>query len=352
MKKFIDEVKTLAEKISLAEEKRKKLANFLREANSEIKIIYPVKQDPLNDIKVVGIDGGISKKSLHGFDFMLIRTAGTLFRYKEGKFIEVEYFPSRLPNPKPFIMEALSDLDWAHSTSIERQNMEVETAIKCMEKFNPDIILMDGSIVPYYSERPAKKSTIYKRYLSMIENYKKLYSKAIETNTILAGVIEDSRGSMFCDIVKNILSNINHPAVPELAKILDRTRDTNLLYWALRKGERSEIFRYAETPSEHPILKEIPEFAEKIYTFYLKTAKFDRPVRVDVLGKDSIEKLASVILSISGQHSGYGIPVPLIEADNIVKLSDKDVDFFYSQVMSHVGNLPGIMKLRREQRPF
>ena len=135
-------------------------------------------------------------------------------------------------------------------------------------------------------------------------------------------------------------------------QILDKTRDTNLLYWVLERGERSRIFSYSKNPSEHPVLKELPEFADKIHSFYLKTAIHDRPIRVDILDISCADKLASILLAISGQHSGYGLPVPLIEADNVVKLSDNEIDFFYSQIMGYVGNLPGVMKLRREQRPF
>ena len=353
MDEFLPEIQKIAERISETEGKRKKLAEFLRGANNEIKLIEKLNFHTLDDVKVVGIDGGLSKKSLHGFDFMIVRAAGALFHYKKGKFHKVDYFPSKLPKPKPYIMEALSELDWAQSSGIERQDTEIRTAIECLEKFQPDVLLLDGSIVPHYSDRPSKTSPVYERYTEMLESYKTLYTKISGTNTILAGVIEDSRGKMFCNIIKNdILTKIDHSVIPELIGILDKTRDTNLLYWILNRGERSRIFRYSQNPEDHPFLKEMPGFAERIHSFYLKTADNDRPVRVDVLGKEHIGKLASILLAISGQHSGYGLPVPLIEADNIVKLSDNEMDFLYSQIMGYVGNLPGVMKLRREQRPF
>ncbi len=353
MDEFLPEIRKMAARISETEEKRRKLAGFLRDANPETKLLSTVEADPLKDVKVVGVDGGISKKSLHGFDFMLIRAAGALFHYKEGKFRKVEYHPSRMPRPRPYIMEALSDLDWAHSAAVERQDLEIRTAIECMELFRPDILLLDGSIVPYYSERPGKGSSVYGRYVEMIGDYRTLYSRARETGTLLAGVIEDSRGTMFCDMLgKDILPGMRHQAIQSLSKILEKTRDTNMLYWTLRRGEMSRVFRYAQTPSEHPVLKELPEFASDVHSFYLKTAEFDRPVRVDVLGKDSAASAASIILAISGQHSCYGIPAPLIEADNVVKLSDNEMEVIYSQMMGYLGNSSSAMRLRREQRPF
>ena len=64
------------------------------------------------------------------------------------------------------------------------------------------------------------------------------------------------------------------------------------------------------------------------------------------------DRLSSVLLSVSGHHSGYGLPAPLIEADNVAKLSDQEVENFYSHILSFAGNIPSVMKLRRDQRPF
>ena len=350
MEDFMPEIRKLASRIGRAEEKRRNLAGFLRAANPETGLIEKARADQLENVKIVGVDGGITKKTLHGFDFMMIRAAGAFFHYRNGKYQEVGYHPSRMPKPKPFVMEALSDMDWAHSSAVERQDMEIRTAIECIGKFSPDMVILDGSIVPHYSERPGRNSSVYSRYVEMLGNYRKLYALTQERGIILAGVIEDSRGMMFCSMIKDIVSKTNKK-VPEV-DILDRTRDTNMLYWMLEKGEMTRIFRYTQTPEEHPVLKELLEFASDIHSFYLKTASFDRPVRVDVLGEGNAHKAASLLLAISGQHSGYGLPVPLIEADNVAKLSENEMEGVYSQMMGYLGNSPSAMRLRREQRPF
>ena len=143
----------------------------------------------------------------------------------------------------------------------------------------------------------------------------------------------------------------------DMSQLLEKTRDTNLLYWMLDKGQRSRIFPYSEKPEEHPVLREFGDLAGRVNSFYLKTAEYDRPFRVDMLagGNDIIgeaDHLASVLLSISGHHSGYGLPAPLIEADNVAKLSDSEVENFYSHILSFAGNIPSVMRLRRDQRPF
>lgn len=346
-------IKEIANRITSAENKRRELAAFLRDANPEFGLINKLEPDSLEDVKIVGVDGGIAKKSLHGFDCMLVRAAGVCFHYKDRKIKGVEYLPSRLPVPRPEIIEALSDLDWTYFTSISRQRLELKTAIECIDKFQPDVLLMDGSIVPHQSNRPSSSSSVYGDYGEMISDYKGLYKKAKDSNVALLGVIEDSRGDSFCRIVKDeMLSKPNNPLLPEIREVLDKTRDTNLLFWVLEKGEKSRTFPYSERPEDHPALKELGDMGKDVSSFYLKTAKYDRPIRVDFLGKVDENHLASVLLAVSGHHSGYGLPAPLIEADNVAKLSENEINNFYSHILSFTGNSPSIMGLRRDQRPF
>ncbi len=354
MEELIPEIQRIAKRISEIEDKRKRLAEFLKSVNPRVKLKEKSGEDPLEDIKILAVDGGISKKPVHGFDLVLARAAGVMFHYKNGKVDSVKHFPSRFPVPKPFALEALSDLDYAYSTSIIRQSLEVERARECLKAAEPDIILMDGSIVPHYADRPSKSSQTYQDYKKLLGGWQGLYTECMEKGILLAGVIEDSRGVSFCEHVKSeILSCIKHNLIPELEKILDRTRDTNLLYWVLDRGERTRVSPYSGSPGEHLVLREFPRgLAENIFSFHLKTAKWDRPVRVDFLGKENLEKISSVLLAVSGQHSGYGIPVPLIEADNSAKMSEDEMENFYSHILSHTGELSSIMRLRRDSRPF
>ena len=138
---------------------------------------------------------------------------------------------------------------------------------------------------------------------------------------MLAGIVEDSRNTSFCGMIKrDILSMVTHRMAPELAGLLEKTRDTNLLYLAMERGERTRVFPYSESPEEHPVLRDLGDYARDLKSFYLKTAEHDRPIKVDMLhGNEDI--LSSVLLSISGHHSGYGLPAPIIEADNVTGIS-------------------------------
>jgi hypothetical protein len=214
--------------------------------------------------------------------------------------------------------------------------------------------LLDGSIIPHYQDRPSRSSPVHKSYGEMVSLYRKLFDSCLENNVILAGVVEDSRGTKFCEMVNSeILSKIKHLSVPELKKILEKTRDTNLLFWILREGERTGVFRYSDKPREHPVMRDFGEYADKIFSFYLKTVRFDRPIRIDFLGdENTANRLGSIILSISSHHLGYGIPSVLIEADQVAKLAEDDIDNLYDQILTQTGSLPSVFRLRRDMRPF
>ena len=348
MELLLPEIKRIAESLRESEEKRRGLADFLKTINSQTNLVKKIEPEKnLDKIKIVGIDGGIVRKALHGFDFILVRAAGVCFEYNQDKIVNASYFPSKFPAPRAFTMEAISDIDYAYFSSITRQKIEIETARKCIKEFKPNILLLDGSIVPHHTTKPSSNSIAFKDYEELMAGYQQLYSESEENDVLLAGVIEDSRSERFCDIVKDVLAK--REPTPHI-DILNRTRDTNLLFWVLKENERTLTFDYVKQIDEHPILKDFER--KKFYTFYLKTAKFDRPVKVDFLNKEADDRLASILLSISGKHSSYGFPTVLIEADGVAKLSEQEVESFYSYILKYTGNLSSMMKLRRETRPF
>jgi hypothetical protein len=358
MYELLDQLSNVADKIKSLENNREKLGQFLKEVKENIQLSHPdileskltvkVNPDALDKIKVIGIDGGLSQHEYHGMDMILTRAVATVFDYAGGKLGNVEYFPSSIVTPKlTIITDPYNDSDFMISTSIERQKTEIDTAIKAFEKYNPELILLDGSILPHCNDKPGTNSMSAKRYDDLLAMYRTLYKAA---NGRLAGCIEDSRGRRFCEMIaEKILPNVQSDLVTSLQKILAGTRDTNLLYHILDTGERTCVFRFSK---ERPIegLK-----TENIYTFYIKTANYDRPVRVDFYAESEIiktaNKVASIVLATSC-HSSYGFPAPLIEADCRAKLKEMDIDALHDQLVDRVGITPGMMKLRREQRPF
>ncbi|MBU5557989.1 MAG: DNA double-strand break repair nuclease NurA [Candidatus Aenigmatarchaeota archaeon] len=362
MHELLGQLAGIAEKIKHIEGNRQKLGIFLREiAESadiagddvlEPKLIYKVIANPLTKARIVGIDGGLSQHAYHGIDLILTRAVATIFDYTDGKLTAVNYWPSAIVTPTLIVIsDPYSDEEWAASSSLERQRGEIDTAVNAFKIFNPNLLLLDGSVVPHGNDRPAKGSATVPRYRTVLNSFNALYATAGDR---LAGCVEDSRGRRFCEIVgEKILANIKRPIVPELQKILAGTRDTNLLFHMLTVGERTCIFRYAK--AEHPILTDLG-VENRIFCFYLKTAEFDRPIRVEFYSEpdkaiETAERIASFVLPLCC-HSGYGFPVPLIEADVRAKLAERDVSILHDQLVDRVGITPGLLKLRRESRPL
>jgi hypothetical protein len=363
MKELAELTEEFAKIISNLENQRKRTGEFLKELNSstlalgdeilENKLIIPVKQSGLENLTIAGVDGGLVKHSLHGIDIMLIRPVAALFVYKNNKLSDVQYYPDSLPSPIPkIVFDPFSDLEFEINSNMERQVAEVNAAAEAIEKFRPEILLMHGSIVPHYTERPASNSLLFVTYQRMIDAYKKLFATAQKNNTVLAGVVEDSRGVRFCEIINKILAESKKELTPETKILLSKTKDTNLLAYTLQLGERTLIFKYSPDSKNHPVLR---EFTPQIFSFYFKSAEFDRPIRIDFLGNtnptETANRISSAILSTAG-HSSYGIPAVLIEADQRAKLSENDIETFYLDLINKAGNLSALFLQRREQRPF
>jgi len=367
MQNFQNRLDEIINKIGYLESRRIKIGNFLREINNsfkigpndeilEEKIINPVVEQTLNNIRVLGVDGGIVKHSYHGLDLMLMRSVGSVFEYEDGKLKNVDYHPNSNPLPDPrIIFDSFSDIELNSCYNFERQIMEINSTIEAIEKFKPDFVLLDGSVIPHYVPRP-DNPILVEYYQNLIKTYTSLFEVAKQMKTILAGIIEDSRGVKFCDILsRTVLSQENSDISKELKLVLEKIKDSNLLYYALEKGERTCVFNYSKNPKVHPILKEFENMNNCFYSFYIKTVDFDRPLRVDFLCtddvKETVNELSSMLMQTSG-HSGYGFPSILIEADQRARLTERDLEMFYSDLVNKIGNVSTLFKMRREKRPF
>lgn len=366
MKDFQKRLDEIVEKISYIESNRMKIGSFLREINdklkigpdeevSDVRLINKITPEKLS-LSVLGIDGSIVKHSYHGLDLMLMRALGVKFDYSEKGLDKVVYYPDTNPSPIPkIIVDSFSDFELISCYNFERQIMEINTTIEAASELNPDIIFLDGSIIPQYTQKP-DNPVLREYYNQSIKAYESLFEFSRNTGTMLAGIIKDSRGIKFCDIIiRKVLKQLDTKIIKELRLILEKTKDTNLLYYTLNKDERTCVFNYSQNPSVHPLLKEFEKMSDRLFSFYIKTVEFDRPLRVDFISFENelevADKVSSILLETSG-HSGYGLPAVLIEADQRVRLSEKDLDMFYADLVNKIGNVSGLFRLRREMRPF
>lgn len=340
MEDIANTIKNISSRISETEKKRQNISNYIKTSNNHLNLITQV-QEKTPECSIAGVDGGIITKSLQGMDLAIIKVGAVCFNYINGKIKDVNHKPSRFPDYNAYVFDSL-DHEWRAKSNILRQKNEIEAAINILDD-NPDMLLLDGSVVPHQAYKNDSDE-----YRQLIEKYKILYKTALEKNIKLVGVVEDSRSRIFCEMLKQVLSGKIDTS------ILDYTRDSTLLYSMLQKGERTITFNYSKDPGNHPTLSDLKEYGNDIHSLYLKTVPHDRPLRLDFLSKNPHdgEEIASILLSISSHHSSYGLPAPIIEADNISRLSEKDMDDFYSRIITLTGELPDVMKMRRDQRPL
>lgn len=361
MDNFFELSERFVKQIEEMEKWRKKVSEGLRKINGKLELNLPekilfkkIEEDPLEDLKIAGIDGGLAKESLHGIDLILIKAVGVVFKFKKGKLEEVFYHPKPWPSPTlNLVFDPFSELEFEMNSNMQRQIAEVEIACETLEKFKPNLILLDGSIIPHYVYKPEASSPLFQIYQHMLNSYKKLFSLATENKTILAGVIEDSRGTRFCEILAKELNFL--PEIKEAKILLEKTKDTNLLSYTLEYGERTFCFPYSSEPEKHPILREFEDFSKKVQSFYLKAAYFDRPIRVDFLCDSNVsetsDKISSIILSTCNNNA-YAFPSVLIEADLRVRFSSREAEDYVAYLKNKLANLPAMFELRRRKRPF
>lgn len=296
---------------------------------------------------IAGVDGGLLVRSLHGMDLLLCKAAGVIFKYSAGSLQDADYFPSPFPMAQPKILSRpLSEHDSELSAGIYRQLSEVSLARELCEKFELKLMIMHGSVLPHGSSRPAPDSDACDAYLELISEYKRLYRVCAQKAIPLIGVVEDTRGSRFSEILAGLLGDSAD------SDVLSMTRDTHLLSYLLDQGERTVSFPFAEKPKEHPILRELGEWSELVHAFYMRTAPLDRPLRVDFINNGNADGLAGLLFPICVSNQIYGMPSVIIEADARARLSGSEIDLVYNRFVDGAGPLQCLQRLRRDLRPF
>ncbi len=350
----------MARRIKKNEKERRVIAERLREMKAipfkEIDVSREVMHETLVspmekrvlDCRVGGVDGGVLSSRYHTIDLMVMRAVAPVFTY-EKELAEVAYFPEKAPSVFVHTNVEGSDIDFLLEKNIRRQTMELETALQAVEEGEPDFMLLHGPLAPYPTDKPRSSSKVSGLYGRMVSAFLSLYKACEKRETRLAGIVEDSRGARFSSILKE--------ALPSQEEELSRMRDTALLYDVLEHGERTFPFKYTVDPLHHPVISDLGEWGQKLYSFYAKTAPLDRPLRVDFISftddvTEEVKNLSSLIFTLSSFSRVYGIPTVITEADHRAKLRAEDINLIYDLLREKVGRAPSLLKLRREARPF
>lgn len=359
---------SIAERIREQEGRRRKIAEVLGGLKGmasnpmggliESSLVNKVEMDQLVSLIVIGVDGGMLEQQLHGLDLILLRAIAVTFHYHDAELTLADYFPNGMPQPKLIdIAEPLDAREFEILAGMELQLIEVEVATDVVRESCAGLLLLDGSVVPQYVDRFPHSDLLLERYRRLIEAYTGLYRDCAKSGTLLAGVVKDSRGGRFADI-------IGHTVLPSFGdlgleqrdiEILERSRDTVLLDHMLSVGERTSAFTYAEEPTNY-VLRDLGVWAAKVYAFYIKTVPFDQPLRVEFVDRgdgpaETADHIASLIYALSSYHDAFGLPAVLIEADACARLAEEDLHVIRDGIADRLGPLV-LMDLRRHRRPF
>lgn len=351
----MNDIDRLVDDIREREQEKKAEADRIRDKAADTQLtkgtavehdmLSDVTPGDLDDVTIGGVDGGLVTKAFHGIDMLLVRAVAAVFSYEDGSLAENAYVPQAAPRPDvEYTTRTLDRTDIDKMASLHRLKKEITLAEQVTD--DVDTLLLDGALLPQYADKPASESAIRDQYEDIIDTYHQLYNAAQENNILLAGVVEDTRSTNFCTMLQE--NGVTSP-------VLEDCRDSHLLHYLLEEGERTLVMEYTES-QHHPILSDLGGHENNLYTFYMRPAANDRPIRIDLYAAEEpenvAEQLASHIYAISGAGASYGIPSVIIEADKRAKLERHEVKMYVDRIQSKLPGVSGAQELRRERRPF
>lgn len=335
----------------------------------------------ISGLNIISVDGSSAVKKFMNVDFSFLKAICVKYYfYKDGKSAKIKYYPdlsgfNNYSVQGNFFNREENVID--SKVSMDMTFMEINLLNNFIEHSTDndiDLIIVDGSIVIMpinllFSHDPE----ISIKYDRLLREYHKLYLNCKDNGIILVGSIKDTRTSDLCHLIQESIQllhsngtdltdfiNINY------RQIIDYFSDLDLFNRILDKSERSCIFnckRDIEKIRDNGIKKEIPYYLPlSFYAFYIKTAKFDIPCRIEFFmeEKHSIKKasekadlISSILLPISSMNEHYGLPIPQIEAHKRAVFKPDEINLLFNNLKRYI-NINGVnlIEKRRTRRPF
>ena len=354
---------------------------FLKYPNYDIKenlLKKKVAASNIRGLNVVSVDGSSVVKKFMNVDFSFLKAIAVKYYFYENESSKIDYFPdlggfNNYNVYGSYLNREESAVD--AKISIDMTFMEINLLNKLIEKKNDiDLIIIDGSVVIMPINLIfAKDSEISKKYDKLLKEYQKLYLNCNERGIILIGSIKDTRTSALTNLIRSSIQMLkpNTTKLTDFLKInypqiLDYLSDLDLFNRVLNKSERSCIFnckKDLEKIRDTGIKKEIPYyFPQSFYAFYLKTAIYDTPCRIEFFinekhslreASEKADLISSILLPISSLNEFYGLPIPQIEAHKRAVFKPHEINLLFNN-LARTLNYYGVslIEKRRTRRPF
>jgi len=237
-----------------------------------------------------------------------------------------------------------------------RAAMEYDTATEIIDRFKPDYVLIDGSLLVGVEIDPIKID----EYHIYINSLKTLITRADEKGINLVGVSEDSTSrGLIGYLAEKGLTN-------EASRALGSLTDASLMQLYT---QRLDDFSPIATKPFIPVSNKGRDWIRKntgidksFPTFYLQATRLGRPLRVDFpsdgkgIGEKSKE-IASLLTYLSQIPKRYGYPLPLYlahsDAELPQKLMERTTLLIQKQIFKNWGDeyIAIYGKKRRDSRP-
>ncbi len=339
---------------------------------------YKVRDCNINGLNIVSVDGSSVIKKFMNADFSFLKVIATKYHFYKNHDAKIQYYPDfRGFNNFSIRGNYLHQEDIAveANTSMDMNFMELNLLNNLIkESSDIDFIIIDGSIIIMpINLLFSKDPDLSKKYDTLLKEYQKLYLNCQDNNITLIGSIKDTRTAALTNLLKDSIqllkpyrNFLNDFLTIRYRQVADLFSDLDLFSRLLNISERSCIFnckREIEKIRDEGNKKEIPNyFPLDFYAFYLKTAKYDMPCRIEFfvdensLPQEASNKaslIASVLHPISSLNDHYGLPIPQIEAHRRAVFKPHELNLLFNNLKRNL-NKNGIklIEKRRDRRPF
>ena len=304
-------------------------------------------------ISVAAVDGGTAQVPFLSFNIFFQRSAGVLFKYKDTE-IKTQRIPSELIEDavKIRILPKESEIYNSSMKSILRLIQERKMAVKMIEKFKPDYLLVDGPLtLPQISSYKREMKDLWQR---LLREQSDLWRKANEQRTQIIGVIKDSNARYYTEQFLSKMTGLAQIDLFSFMKggkyraLLSRINDMMLGAYMLNRAEATHPRKIRNLEGENN---------KKIWQTLLKTAENDHPIAIHfVSSPDSLltthQRTCATIMSLCGKTPEFSIPLPIIEVDAMVKIREPEIEIIVDEIMSQTNVEMRLLKLKRDKLPF
>jgi hypothetical protein len=274
-----------------------------------------------------------------------------------GQEVKVEYFPSLDPDPSIMIKKSMySRIETSQAANLLRLTKEIEVATALLKFQKPDILFIDGSILPLSSDfnflNPSS-TFIEELILNLKKHYQEFLNTLQKQKTFVMGIVKDSRSRSAVNVVKQILESLVKQRPDQFKGYLETFEDIldiQLFYHLLDQGYKSIWF-----PQKLPTLFQTQGLLS--WFCYAKTIDDEFPVRLEIFtGAITAEILKNIelvlqIVYYTSQHNiGGGIPSVIIDVNDRVKINQGFIKEVITQIAVETQTPMNLLLKRRESQ--